>query len=1381
MPARSLALALVAAVLPSVSTAAPTPWDGPALLGDPAAMLAAAQALEAPRGADVDTLLEEGVYKLDERGAATFTYRVVFRPLGAEAARAWARVSATWSPWHQARPEIRARVVTPDGIAHLLDPATLAEGGAREEGQEMFTDRRVLAGPLPAVRAGAIVEEVITVRDTAPFFEGGSVNRFFLGGTTPTRVVRLRVEAPASLPFRHAVKGVALVGKESVANGVRTLRFERTNVSPNASAEPFGPFDVPAIPYVAFSTARSWGEVAARYGALLEQKLAGADLAAAAKAATGDATDRREIVRRIVAWTHANVRYTGLELGEAAIVPVPPAETLRRRYGDCKDLSLLVVGMLRAAGVDARVALVRAEWQELDPELPGFGAFNHAVVRVGGPGSGSEDIWIDATDEETPAGRLPPPVQGRLALLVPDGKDLVRTPESRSADNRLVVTRELRLAELGPGRIVEQRALTGAFAAEERRVRNRIPEAQRRDAEEHFAKGVFHAEKHVGTRATGLEDPNDDVSVRIEVEGSKVAMTTDDAAEVPVTPEGLFEPFPTPMIAPEGHAAAETRRTDLVLPIPFQAEVVYRVFPPQGFRTRPVPEALERRFGPAVLARTAAIEKDGTVTVRWTLDTGGRRLAAADATALAKEARRLSKERPVTVKFERTGAALLAAGKVPEALAEMRRLAKLHPNEATHHVHLGLALLALGFQEAALVEARQAIALEPKSAWAHRVHGWILTHDVVGRPYGPGFDRTAAIAAARKAKELDPSHASGRAALAALLAMNADGIRHGPGAQLDEAIAELRAIREELGDRSHDAALLSASFAAGRIDDVVALAREMDRGEERDAVLIAAIAVRDGAEQAVTDSEMLGEDRRKALQGASGLLVQTRRYPLASALAAAAASGAPNAAALRAQADTLAEVRPWEQLLKEGDAPTQLVRRLFHALYLSPNPEKDVSALVSDRGAKSAGAPGPDAAGGSGSGAPVETSVVRRFMRESGAPPAVLLDLTLARLRVATEGDEQTGWRVRLQLPWSSSGRGDDGSTLFLVKEKQGLAILASDELLPVLGAEALRHLEKGDRAGARRLLGWARADLPATEGDDGSPAAVVGGLWRAGAEGDDAALGRAAAALLAYGDRTGPAVPILEKAYAAEKDLATRRLVGLALAQAYRGAGKDADLLRHADAMLKEDPASRAAFAAKAAALGRLKRLGEVPAAAAAILERLPDDPQVLRILAAAEMSAGQLDRAAATWKRLLDTGRAVPMDHNNAAWLELFRSDVPPKHALEWSRRATDGGRAPNDAALNTLAAIYAALGNPQEAREVFVQSMAVGGTRAPQNEDWLVFGWIAEGFGLTDAAAVAYRKVKDDPEDPVGAMVLAKRRLAKLQQAPATTAQPKAASTR
>lgn len=1362
MPARLLLALALAAVLPLPARAAPppAPWDGPALLGDPAAILAAAQKLEPPRGADVDVLLEEGTYELDARGAATFSYRVVFRPLGDEAARDWARVAAPWSPWYQARPEVSARVITPDGVSHLLDPATLAESAAREDERELFSDRRVLAGPLPAVRAGAVVEEVVTVRDQGPFFDAGNVYRFWLSGSAPTRLVRLRVRAPAALPLRHVVRGLPLQAKETVANGVRTLLVERADAPVSKAGEPFGPFDAAPTPYVAFSTARSWADLATRYGAVLERQLSGADLAAAAQAARAGATDRREVVRRIVAWMHANVRYTGLELGEAAIVPAPPTETLRRRYGDCKDLSLLLTGLLRASGLDARVVLLRAEWQELDPELPGFGAFNHAIVRV----EGKEPIWIDATDPSMPPGTLPPPDQGRLVLVVPDGKELVRTPESAAADNRMRITRELRMSELGPGAIVETRDLSGAFAAEERSLRGRLTTAQRTDADERYAKEVFHAAKHVGTTVTGLEDATAPVTVRIEVQESQVALTADDGAEVPVTPSGLFDALPPQLLGADdrGDAAPAARKAAVVLPLPFQAEVRYRVIPPEGYRARPVPDGLERRFGPASLVRSAVLERDGSVTVRWALDTGGRRLTAADADALVKEIRRVRQERPLTVKLERTGAALLAAGRVPEALAEMRRLASLHPKEATHHLHLAVALVQLGFQEAAEAEARRAIALEPERAWGHRVLGWVLSHDRIGRLYAPGFDRAGAIAACRKAKELEPTHAGGRIALAQLLAMNADGVRHGRGAQVDEAITEYRAVRDELHDHGADAGLLAAYFAAGRTDDAITLARELDRSDERDATLLAAIAVRDGGEVAISDSDKLGEDRRKALQQASGLLVQTRRYPLAAALAAAAASGAPNAAALRAQADLLSEVRRHEQLLSEGDAPTRLVRKMFRALYLAPDPAKEVAALVAPRGASSPGAPEGVAAA-----LPVEAAAVRRSVRDGGAPPEVLLDLTLSRLQIATEGDDRTGYRVRMIFPFGASDR---GSTLFLVREKGGLAILASDDLLPVLGAEALRRLDAGDAASARRWLDWARADLPTGDGEEGGPAAVVGGLWRPGTAGDDGALRVAAAALVAYGERTGPVVPVLEKARAAETDPARRRLLGFALGQAYRGAARYEDLLKLADAILAEDPASRAAFAAKATALQRLKRPAELRAAAEAILTRLPDDPPILRMLAAAEMSTNALDRAASAWKRLLDTGRGQPLDYNNAAWLELFRGDPPSKQALDWSRRATDTQRPGNEAALNTLAAIYAALGKPGEAREIFLQSLQTAGTvRDLESSDWLVFGWIAEGWGLPDVAAAAYRRVKPDPEgDPVGAEVLAKKRLARLGDA-------------
>jgi transglutaminase-like putative cysteine protease len=52
------------------------------------------------------------------------------------------------------------------------------------------------------------------------------------------------------------------------------------------------------------------------------------------------------------------IRYTGIEFAEASVVPRTPAEVLKRKFGDCKDKAALAVALLRAAGIEAHVALL---------------------------------------------------------------------------------------------------------------------------------------------------------------------------------------------------------------------------------------------------------------------------------------------------------------------------------------------------------------------------------------------------------------------------------------------------------------------------------------------------------------------------------------------------------------------------------------------------------------------------------------------------------------------------------------------------------------------------------------------------------------------------------------------------------------------------------------------------------------------------------------------------------------------------------------------------------------------------------------------------------------------------------------------------------------
>src|SRR5207253_9697770 len=109
--------------------------------------------------------------------------------------------------------------------------------------------------------------------------------------------------------------------------------------------------------------------------------------------------------------------------------------------GDCKDLSTLLAGLLRAAGIEAQVALLGASSPTTLEELPGFG-FDHAIVHV----PGDPSLWVDPTQDGD--GTLPPMDQDRLVLVASRATTaLSRTPESTTGNFARFVTR-VELAEL---------------------------------------------------------------------------------------------------------------------------------------------------------------------------------------------------------------------------------------------------------------------------------------------------------------------------------------------------------------------------------------------------------------------------------------------------------------------------------------------------------------------------------------------------------------------------------------------------------------------------------------------------------------------------------------------------------------------------------------------------------------------------------------------------------------------------------------------------------------------------------------------------------------------------------------------------------------------
>jgi hypothetical protein len=137
-----------------------------------------------------------------------------------------------------------------------------------------------------------------------------------------------------------------------------------------------------------------------------------------------------------------DVRYTSISIGAGSHRPSDPGTVLRRRFGDCKDKSLLLVTMLRALGLEAEPALVHStRGHKLPDVLPTPFAFDHVIVRTT---IGGRTYWLDGTraKETLPLVSLQSPSFEHGLVLASDTKSLAPIPSpARDSQRREVHVR----------------------------------------------------------------------------------------------------------------------------------------------------------------------------------------------------------------------------------------------------------------------------------------------------------------------------------------------------------------------------------------------------------------------------------------------------------------------------------------------------------------------------------------------------------------------------------------------------------------------------------------------------------------------------------------------------------------------------------------------------------------------------------------------------------------------------------------------------------------------------------------------------------------------------------------------------------------------------
>ena len=391
----------------------------------------AALAFAHPLQADDVALSDIRVQELYDSGLNRVHVQQIFYA-GSEAAVETHRLtSIRYSPGSEQVHVLHARIWKPGG--QVIDAQESGEGPVAETSVAMYYDMRSRQLRFAGLEKGDVVELDYTVSPTLrqspyPGYFGELVT---LAGRTPARLRRYVLIAPANQKiFVHGEKVAA--ARESEDAGRRTMVWEVHDVAA-LTREPRSPGITETAPYVHVSTMADWQHLGAWYAELIRPQFA-LDQALQnelSRLLQGKDSDQEKIAA-IHEFVLRNTHYVALEFGIYSYKPYPVAQTYARRFGDCKDKASLMIALLKAAGIEAQIALVRTRsLGQVSPSPASIALFDHAIVYIP-----AYDVWLDGTAEYS--GReLPMEDQGALALTVSlSGQaELRRIPVSSARDN----------------------------------------------------------------------------------------------------------------------------------------------------------------------------------------------------------------------------------------------------------------------------------------------------------------------------------------------------------------------------------------------------------------------------------------------------------------------------------------------------------------------------------------------------------------------------------------------------------------------------------------------------------------------------------------------------------------------------------------------------------------------------------------------------------------------------------------------------------------------------------------------------------------------------------------------------------------------------------
>lgn len=321
-----------------------------------------------------------------------------------------------------------ANTIKPNGQVIPVDKNEIHDSSLYA-GYDFYTDIKQKSFTMPAVEDGCIIEYAYEIKNLKPVLPFDFFATFFCQNFYPMEEDIMEIVLPANIELKYKKFKTTLTPQIISDDNKRRYIFTNTKqkeIIPESRMPSL--YDRNTFPQLSIWTMSRWDTISIWYIKLVkEQMKSDSELTNFTKQLITGKKNDEEKINEIFNFVSQNIRYVAVLPGPHTHKPHPAHEIFQKRYGDCKDKTILLLTMLKIAGIEGLPVLVPAYGEYFDESIPSLNAFNHVIAFVP---SGDKYFWLDATNETATYNSVPFFRPTNVFIINTDGSyKFIKTPD----------------------------------------------------------------------------------------------------------------------------------------------------------------------------------------------------------------------------------------------------------------------------------------------------------------------------------------------------------------------------------------------------------------------------------------------------------------------------------------------------------------------------------------------------------------------------------------------------------------------------------------------------------------------------------------------------------------------------------------------------------------------------------------------------------------------------------------------------------------------------------------------------------------------------------------------------------------------------------------